>query len=106
MNELSIIFSAISIILSGISTVVAIIAISQTGKIDKSNKKMRFFINTFDEFLIQKIPRAVSYIRYEYDTSDTTRFRIRDYQESCNVLISLENDSAFLILWMKNFMMS
>lgn len=94
------IISIIAIVLSGLSFISSIvcyvISYYQNKKINNINMNARLYNTIFDDFLIEKIPRARKYLRFENN-------KLVDSENLCDVLTDLRNKILYFRYANKKF---
>ena len=87
------ILSVISIIVAGFSIVIVYF---QNEKINKMNMNARLYNEIFDEFLIERIPKARTYLRFENN-------KLVDSETLCDTLTDLKNSILYFRYTDKTF---
>ena len=89
---MEVIISIIAVIVSGISIIVSIIsavlAYKQQVKLNTINMRAKYFEQIFDDYLIEKIPKARKYLRFENN-------KLVDSEQLCQTLSELLVSSLY-----------
>lgn len=88
----------ISTLISFLSLILSGFAFFQSAKHNSKNLRSRYFEKIFDKYLINKIPNARKYIRYNNRTH-----KLDDIGKMMDTLTNLRNDSLYFRYSDKNF---
>lgn len=89
---MEVIVSIIAVIVSGVSIIVsiisAILAYKQQVRLNRINMRAKYFEQIFDDYLIEKIPKARKYLRFEDN-------KLVDSEQLCQTLSDLLSSSLY-----------
>lgn len=85
ISIIAVVVSAISII---VSIITAIFAYKQQTRLNRINMRAKYFEKIFDEYLIEYIPKARKYLRFENN-------KLVDSEQLCQTLSDLLNASLY-----------